>query len=157
MSNQKRAQAMNNGSGHKQASSSLAPFADLLLNATDLAHRCEYAPNERERKNSFAEDTPKQIQLPQALKIRLPYQRRALSLRIPRLLSARKRQQIVSSLSDRSQSQNKSFRYNNSSHQLHLQVNGLPETRRSSRKMLRTLPTVFPDPYQRSHHNSHWS
>ena len=45
VSNQKRAQAMPNGSGHKQASSSLAPFADLLLHATDLAHRCECTSN----------------------------------------------------------------------------------------------------------------
>ena len=148
---------MPNGSGHKQASSSLAPFADLLLHATDLAHRCEYASNRRKRKICFTEDTSKQIQLPQALKIRLPHQKQALSLRILQLLSAQKRQQIVSSLSDRSQSQNKSFRYNNSSHRLRLQVNGLPETRKSSQKMLGTLPTVLPNPYQRSSHNSHWS
>ena len=104
----------------------------------------------------LTEDASKQIQLPQALKIRPLHQRQALSLRILRLLSARKRQQIVSSLSDRSQSQNKSFRYNNSSHRLRLQVNGLPEMRRSSQKMLRTLPMVFLDPYQQRHHNSHW-
>ena len=148
---------MPNGSGHKQASSSLAPFADLLLHATDLAHRCEYASNRRESKICFTKDTSKQIQLPQALKIRLPHQRQAPSLRILRLPSMRKRQQIVSSLSERSQSQNKSFRYDNSSHRLRLQVNGLPETRRSSRKMLGTLPIVFPNPYQRSSHNSRWS
>ena len=148
---------MTNGSGHKQASSNLAPFADLLLHATDLAHRCEYASNLRERKVSFTEGISKQIQLPQALKIRLPYQRPALSLRVLRLLSAQNRQQIVSSRSDRSQSQNKSFRYNNSSHRLRLQVNGIPQTRKSSQKMLRTLPVVFLDQYQRSHHNSRWS
>ena len=30
---------------HKQAPKALGPFADLLLHATNLAHRCEYAHN----------------------------------------------------------------------------------------------------------------
>ena len=45
--NQDRPQATPNGPGHKQASNSLSPFADLVLHGTNLAfHRCEYADNQ---------------------------------------------------------------------------------------------------------------
>lgn len=36
---QERPQATANGNGHNKSSSNLSPFADLLLNATELAHR----------------------------------------------------------------------------------------------------------------------
>ena len=46
--NLERPQATFNGNSHKQASSSLGAFADLLLHATNLAHRCEYTDNQEE-------------------------------------------------------------------------------------------------------------
>ena len=35
--------ATSKGKEHRQAPKTLSPFADLLLHATNLAHRCEYA------------------------------------------------------------------------------------------------------------------
>lgn len=149
---QEHPQATSPGNGHKKASSSLGPFANLLLHTTDLAHRCEYARNQHERQCFLADDILIQTQLRQALKILLQHLRQAPSLRI-----CRPQHQMASSLGDRSPYQNKGFRNCSSSRQLHLQAAALPATTRLSRRMLRRPPTAYTDPHQRNRHNFHWS
>ena len=153
--NQERPQATSNGNGHKKAPTSLGPFANLLLHTTDLAHRCKYARNRRERHFLFADDTLIQTQLREALKILLQQQRQAPSLRICPPLFNPTQYQMASSLSDRSPYQNKSFRNCNSGRQLHLQADALPATTRLSRRMLRRPPMAYTDPHQRNPHNFH--